>query len=115
MAGGMQGQGGYRQGQGGQGTSGGVYDQARETMSDMAERASDMWDGAYDQGARYYRQGTRAVGNLDGGSLSLLIIGAAIGYAVAWMAHSDGWSQGRQLPDYSRGRGGGRRDTRNRH
>ena len=113
MAGGMQGQSSYAPGQQPQHEKQGSSESGvTGAMSDMANRASEMWDDAYDQGARYYREGTRAVSNVDGTSISMLLLGGALGYAIAWMVHGEGSNQRRELPDYARTRAGYGRDSR---
>ena len=103
MAVGTQQQTGQTQGgRGVQGGSEGLYDQAREAVSGVADRASEMWDGAADQGARYYRNTTRAVSNADASTWGVILLIAAAGYGIAWLAHGQQWSQA----DYrTRGRG----------
>jgi hypothetical protein len=88
----------------GQGTSEGVYEQAREAVSDAADRASEMWDGAVDQGTKYYRDTTRAISNADVSMFAMLLLGAAAGYAIGWVAHGSRWSEQREVPDYARTR-----------
>jgi len=89
--------------QAGQRTNETVYDQAKDAMSNVADRASELWDDAYDQGERYYREGSRAIGNMDGGTVALMLLVGTIGYALAWMIHGE-QSYGRNW-DASPGRG----------
>ncbi len=63
----------------------GVADQARETLRDATSKASDAWDNASEYGARYYRQGSRAVSDMDSGTMAGLFIAGAIGFGLGWL------------------------------
>ncbi len=100
-----------------------MVDQAKETLSEVASTASDMARGAYEQGQRYarqaaerypeaeryYRQGRQAVREyVPENPLLTLILGAVVGYGVAWMIHHERW-RGREderVPRYTRTRQG---------
>ena len=62
-----------------------VADQARETLRDATSKASDAWDNASEYGARYYRQGSRAVSDMDSGTMAGLFIAGAIGFGLGWL------------------------------
>jgi hypothetical protein len=66
----------------------------------------------YDQGRRYYREGSRAVGDLDGGTVATALAAAALGYALAYLIHAQ--SNSRRVPDYGRVRADYGRDYRGR-
>lgn len=97
-------QGGRSGPPGGQGSGTGGY----------AEGASELWDSAYEQGERYYRRGAQAVGNLEGTTLTGLIVAGAVGFGLAWLflnrygtdevARGMSESSGRYGPDYNRRR-----------
>jgi hypothetical protein len=55
------------------------------SFSDAADTASEMWDDAYERGERYLRQGSQALGNLDSGTLTGLLVAGAVGFGVAWL------------------------------
>lgn len=95
-----------------QGTAEQLYDKAREAADYVADRASDLWDDTYDQGRRYYREGSRAVGDLDGGTVATALVAAALGYALAYLIHAQ--SNSRRVPDYGRVRADYGRDYRGR-
>ena len=63
----------------------GVADQARETLRDATNKASDAWDNASEYGSRYYRQGSRAVSDMDSGTMAGLFIAGAIGFGLGWL------------------------------
>jgi hypothetical protein len=70
---------------GSSGGSAGVADQAKGTLRSATDRASDAWDDASRYGSRYYRQTTRAVSNMDSGTMMGLFIAGAIGFGLAWL------------------------------
>ena len=89
-----------------------LYDKAKEATDYVADRASDLWDDTYEQGRRYYREGSRAVGDIDGGTVATALVAAALGYALAYLIHAQ--STSRRVPDYGRVRGDYGRDYRGR-
>ncbi len=93
-----------------QGAAEQLYDKAKEATDYVADRASDLWDDTYDQGRRYYREGSRAMGDIDGGTVATALVAAALGYALAYLIHAQSIS--RRVPDYARVRGDYGRDYR---
>ena len=100
-----------------------VIGQAKDTLGDAAASASDVARGAYEQGQRYareaserypqmeryYREGMRAVRQYaPDNPIWTLLLGAAVGYGVAWMIHHERWRGRReeQVPRYTRTREG---------
>jgi predicted metal-dependent hydrolase len=73
----------------------GAYDQGRRYTREAAER--------YPQAERYYQEGRRVVREYtpENPMLSLLL-GAAIGYGMAWIIHHKGWRDERHVLDYAR-------------
>ena len=105
--------------QGGADASGYVA-QATEALGSLAGSASEMAQGAYDQGRRYareaadrypqaervYRESSRVVREYTPENPTLtLLLGAAIGYGMAWMIHHRNWREERHVPDYAKTRG----------
>jgi hypothetical protein len=86
-----------RSGQTGGGSSG-VGDQARETLRDATSRASDAWDNASEYGSRYYRQGSRAVGEMDSGTMTALFIAGAVGFGLGWLIFGEKSRSGDYIP-----------------
>jgi hypothetical protein len=70
---------------GGSSGGAGIADQARETLRDATSKASDAWDNASEYGSRYYRQGSRAIGDMDSGTMTGLFIAGAIGFGLGWL------------------------------
>ena len=98
-----------------------VVGQAKDTLSDAATAASDMARGAYEQGQRYvrqaaerypeaeryYQQGTRAAREyMPESPIWTLLLGAVVGYSVAWMIHHERDHDREDVPDYARTRRG---------
>lgn len=78
--------GGPASGRGGSSSGGGgAADQARQALRDATDRASDAWDSASEHGARYYQQGSRAVGNVDTGTMTGFLVAGAIGFGLGWL------------------------------
>jgi hypothetical protein len=75
-----------------------VADQARETLQRATDRASDAWEDASRYGSRYYRQGTRAVGNLDSGTMTGWLVAGAIGLGLGWLAFGQQSRSGDYIP-----------------
>lgn len=71
-------------GQARSGETGRAY-QAQSSSHDSGNRASEMWDSVYDQGERYYRQGSQAIGNLDGTTVTGLLVAGAVGLGLGWL------------------------------
>ncbi|MBQ0819352.1 hypothetical protein KBI52_03785 [Microvirga sp. HBU67558] len=110
-----------QQGQREQGSTEQVLDQVREALNDISESASEAAGTMYNRGQRYVRQtgehypqaqhyvreGQRLVTRYTTGNplLSLFAAGA-LGYALAWMIHSERRTQSRHVPDYARTRHG---------
>ncbi|MGH1591030.1 hypothetical protein ACRBEV_25015 [Methylobacterium phyllosphaerae] len=99
---GKQGQSGNRQGSsqhgGSSGDDAGLADQARETLRSAADRASDAWDNASEYGSRYYRQGSRAVSDMDNGTMTGLLIAGAIGFGLGWLIFGQQSRSGDYIP-----------------
>jgi hypothetical protein len=76
----------------------GVADQAKKTLRDATSRASDAWDNASDYGSRYYRQGSRAVGDMDSGTMTGLFIAGAIGFGLGWLVFGQQSRSGDYIP-----------------
>lgn len=93
--------GGSSAGRSGGGSSGGgagVADQAKETLRDATSKASDAWDNASEYGSRYYRQGSRAVGEMDSGTMTGLFIAGAIGFGLGWLVFGQQSRSGDYIP-----------------
>ncbi len=104
--------------QSGRGTDApGYVEQATEALTFMAGSASEMAQGAYDQGRRYareaaerypqagrYYQKSRQVAQAYApeNPMLTLLLGAAVGYGMAWVIHHKGWRSERPVPDYAR-------------
>ncbi len=107
--------------QGGGADAPGYVAQATEALGSAASSASEMAQGAYEQGrryareaaerypqaGRYYQEGRRVVREYtpENPMLSLLL-GAAIGYGMAWMMHHRGWREEHGVRTYARTRRG---------
>lgn len=76
----------------------GVADQAKETLRDATSRASDAWDNASEYGSRYYRQGSRAVSDMDTGTMTGLFIAGAIGFGLGWLVFGQQSRSGDYIP-----------------
>lgn len=76
----------------------GVADQARETLRDATNRASDAWDNASEYGSRYYRQGSRAVSDMDSGTMTGMFIAGAIGFGLGWLVFGQQSRSGDYIP-----------------
>ncbi|WP_163006284.1 hypothetical protein [Methylobacterium brachiatum] len=83
---------------GSSGGGAGVADQARETMRDATDRASDAWDSASEYGSRYYRQGSRAVSDMDSGTMTGLFIAGTVGFALGWLVFGQQSRSGDYIP-----------------
>lgn len=83
---------------GSSGSTAGMADQARDTLRNASDRASDAWDSASEYGSRYYRQGTRAVGNVDSGTMTGWFIAGAIGLGLGWLAFGQQSRSGEYIP-----------------
>lgn len=97
-----------------------VVGQARDTLGDAATTASHIASGVYEQGQRYarqaaerypqaeryYREGTQAVREyMPENPLWTLLLGAVVGYGIAWMIHHERWRDREDdVPDYARAR-----------
>lgn len=77
--------GGPASGRSGGGASRGAGDQARQTLRGATARASDAWDSTSEYGSRYVRQGSRAVGNVDSGTMTGLLVAGAMGFGLGWL------------------------------
>jgi ElaB/YqjD/DUF883 family membrane-anchored ribosome-binding protein len=108
----------------------GLVEQAKEALGHVAEGATEMASNTYEQGRRYardaYEQGRRYVrGTAERypqaeryyeqsrqmvreytpeNPMVTLLLGAAIGYGMAWMIHHRGWREDQHVPDYARTR-----------
>jgi hypothetical protein len=83
---------------GSSGSSAGLADQARETLQSATDRASDAWNDASRYGSRYYRQGSRAVGNVDSGTMTGWLVAGAIGLGLGWLAFGQHSYSGDYIP-----------------
>jgi hypothetical protein len=96
-----------------------VAGQVKDTLRDAATTASNMARGAYEQGQRsareasehypeaerLYRQGRRAVrAYAPENPVVIALLGAVLGYGVAWMIHHEQWRDRRGVPEYARTR-----------
>jgi hypothetical protein len=105
--------------QGGGGSADTLLDQAKDTLGSAAASASEMARGAYEQGQRYarqaadrypqaerlYRQGSRAVReHAPENPLLVALLGAVVGYGIAWMIHHERWRDDDDVPDHARTR-----------
>ncbi len=103
--------------QGGSGAADALLDQARTTLGNAASSASEMARGAYEQGQRYarqaadrypqaerlYRQGSRAVReHAPENPILVALLGAVVGYGIAWMIHHERWRDHDDVPDHAR-------------
>lgn len=77
---------------------GGLADQARDTLRSATDRASDAWEDASRYGARYYRQGSRAVGDVDSGTVTGWLVAGAIGLGLGWLAFGQHSYSGDYIP-----------------
>jgi hypothetical protein len=110
------------------GASEGRVNQAKEALGNVADSATEMASTTYEQGRRYtrdayeegrryareaaerypqaeryYRDSRRVVREYTPENPMLtLVLGAAIGYGMAWMMHHKGWREDRHVPDYAR-------------
>ena len=76
-----------------------ALDQGRRYVHEAAER--------YPQAERYYQQSRRVVRDYTPENPMLtLLLGAAVGYGMAWIIHHRGWRDERPVPDYARTRQG---------
>jgi hypothetical protein len=74
-------------------------DQGRRYVRQAAER--------YPQAERYYEQSRRVVREYTPENPMLtLLLGAAVGYGMAWVIHHRDWRDERPVPDYARTRRG---------
>lgn len=104
-----------------QGTTENLVRQATETLGRAATAASDTAREAFGQGqryvsearerypeaARYYREGTRTVRQYAAENpLVTLLVGAGIGYVLAWALQAGGSDEGERVPDYAKTRRG---------
>ncbi|MHC2109224.1 hypothetical protein [Methylobacterium sp. CM6246] len=76
----------------------GVVDRAQETLRDASSKASDAWDNASEYGSRHYRQGSRAVGNMDSGTMTGLFIAGAVGFGLGWLVFGQQSRSGDYIP-----------------
>lgn len=103
--------------QSGEADAPGYVAQATEALSSVAGTASEMAQGAYAQGRRYAREAagrypqageyyrkSRQVAQAYApeNPMLTLLLGAAIGYGMAWVIHHRGWRSERHVPDYAR-------------
>jgi hypothetical protein len=92
----------------------GSMEQATEALSSIVGSASETAQGAYGQGRRYareaaerypqagrYYQKSREVAQAYApeNPMLTLLLGAAIGYGMAWVIHHKGWRSERPVPD----------------
>jgi hypothetical protein len=76
-----------------------ALDQGRRYVRQAAER--------YPQAERYYEQSRRVVREYTPENPMLtLLLGAAVGYGMAWVIHHRDWRDERPVPDYARTRRG---------
>lgn len=76
-----------------------AYEQGRRYAKEAAER--------YPQAERYYQEGRRVAREYTPENPMLtLLLGAAIGYGMAWVIHHQSWRSERHIPDYARTRRG---------
>jgi ElaB/YqjD/DUF883 family membrane-anchored ribosome-binding protein len=95
----------------------GYVAQATEALGSAASSASEMAQGAYEQGRRYakdaaerypqagdyYRKSREAAqAYAPENPMLTLLLGAAIGYGMAWIIHHKGWRDDKQVPDHAR-------------
>jgi hypothetical protein len=90
---------GSNQAGGSSGGGAGVADQARETLRDATSRASDAWDNASEYGSRYYRQSSRAVSDMDGGTMTGMFVAGAIGFGLGWLIFGQQSRSGDYIPN----------------
>lgn len=67
------------------GNDGGLSGQVKETIRNVSDRASDTWDDVSRRGADYYRQGSRAVGDVEPGTMTGMLIAGALGFGLGWL------------------------------
>ncbi len=94
-----------------------ILDQVREALNDVAGSASEAARSVYSQGEHYVRQAgerypqahryvregqTLVTRYTTGNPLLSLFVAGAIGYAMAWMIHSDRRNREPDVPDYGR-------------
>ncbi|WP_267361000.1 MULTISPECIES: hypothetical protein [unclassified Methylobacterium] len=84
---------------GSSGGGAGVADQAKETLRGATSRASDAWDNASEYGSRYYRQGSRAVTDMDSGTMTGLFIAGTVGFALGWLVFGQQSRSGDYIPN----------------
>jgi hypothetical protein len=76
-----------------------AFDQGSRYAREAADR--------YPQAERYYQQSRRVVRDYTPEIPMLtLLLGAAVGYGIAWIIHHRSWRDERPLPDYARTRQG---------
>ena len=99
------------------GASEGMVNQAKEALGNVVDSATEIASTTYEQGrryareaaerypqaGRYYQEGRRVAREYTPENPMLtLLLGAAIGYGMAWMMHHKGWREDRHVPDYAR-------------
>ena len=99
------------------GASEGRVNQAKEALGNVADSATEMASTTYEQGRRYakeaaerypqagdYYRKSREVAQAYApeNPMLTLLLGAAIGYGMAWVIHHKGWRSERPVPDYAR-------------
>jgi hypothetical protein len=103
------------------GASEGMVNQAKEALGNVVDSATEIASTTYEQGRRYareaaerypqagrYYQESRRVAReyTPENPMLTLLLGAAIGYGMAWVIHHRGWREDRHVPDYGRTRRG---------
>jgi hypothetical protein len=83
---------------GGSSGDAGVADQAKETLRDATSRASDAWNNASEYGSRSYRQGSRAISDMDSGTMTGMFIAGAIGFGLGWLVFAQPSRSGDYIP-----------------
>lgn len=111
------------QAQGRSGSGDSLLNQAQEALGTATSTASEMARGAYEQGQRYareaaerypqaerlYQQGSRAAREYaPENPVVVALLGAVVGYGIAWMIHHERWRDRRdeQVPRRTRTRQG---------
>jgi hypothetical protein len=89
--------GGSAGGSSGSGAAG-MADQAKETLRGATDKASEAWDSASEYGSRYYRQGSRAVSDMDSGTMTGLFIAGTVGFALGWLVFGQQSRSGDYIP-----------------
>lgn len=84
---------------GSSGGGAGIADQAKETLRDATSKASDAWDNASEYGSRYYRQGSRAVSDMDSGTMTGLLVAGALGFGLGWLVFGQRSYSGDYIPE----------------